>query len=230
MEIVSLVLALSAFVSAHAAELAAVCYALLNLANALAKGPEAKSKLAALANFLAVLTRKDAPGTLKAPLSSGEASPDLKALALFMAFTMGLSACACLRPSSDEYNSKKCVVARQALDCTKDSLVALLPLLPGIAVALLSGQAIDWAAIGNGAKDKGLANAACLLAVVQADFGSPAAARDSLADRLALDEAASLELSRRAGVELQSLVAAHYGGAVDVKLPGRKLLQVRAAR
>lgn len=244
MDFLSLLALAGALISAHWAEILGVCYALINLANALAKGPEAKGKLAALADFLAVLARKDAAGTLKAPMAKSKplgsdapapkSPPDLKALvALPLAFVVGLSGCACFRPSSDEYNSKKCVVARQVLDCTKDSLVGLLPLLPGIAVALMSGQPIDWQAVAQGAQDKGLANAACILAAIRVDFSSPDASAASLG-LAEMDPDARLELARRAGLELERLAAQHYGGAVDVRMPEsrgkRALVRVRASR
>lgn len=102
--------AILAFLCAHGPELTAAAYALLNLANALARGPEAKGFLMKLADLLSVLTRKDAAGTLKMPLALSASSPkppaggkpplNLVALALV---GLGLSSCAHVPPSLKQY-------------------------------------------------------------------------------------------------------------------------------
>lgn len=55
------------------AEIASALFLLLGLINALLPEGKFKSGLGALLNFLAPLTRKDAPGTLKLPFTRGKA-------------------------------------------------------------------------------------------------------------------------------------------------------------
>ncbi len=119
---------------AHGPELLAFVYAAINVANALVRSPEAKTKLGKVADLVSVLARKDAEGTLKKPFTRSRArkrSADkwndtkskkgLKALALLAAASLTLSACA-----SWQNNLRQSVAAAAELGTTTADMVAAL--------------------------------------------------------------------------------------------------------
>jgi hypothetical protein len=170
MSLLSLLTAAGALVSAHGSELAALAYALLNLANALAKGTEAKSLLMKLADLLSVLTRKDAPGTLKLPLARSSA-PARGPIALVPLVLLGLaptlSGCACWGAKANE---PACIVAHQSVDCSTDAIKSLIPQGAALVLALFQGQTPDPGEILAALKGFSADAALCIVQAVANDF------------------------------------------------------------
>lgn len=90
------------------------------------------------------------------------------------------SGCACWQPQHPDYNAPKCVVARQAVDCTteavKDNVAQLLPVVQWIIKgADRSSWDTEW--ITNTLMAMGFQNVGCILAALENDFlRSPMAA------------------------------------------------------
>jgi hypothetical protein len=145
------------------------------------------------------------PSPPAAPSSSSGVVPTI----VFVLLLGQIAACACFTPASPEYNSKKCVISRQAVDCTKSSVIGLVMAVgPALALAILSGAPIDLAKIAEQAEKGGIGNGLCLLAALEADLIKPAAGPAPVAS--AKDKAHSVL------VELAHKV---YGpGPVDIKI------------
>lgn len=93
----------------------------------------------------------------------------------FLPLIVVLSSCACWKKDSPEYNSKKCVIARQAVDCTTAAIQGLLPAALAIIGPLIGGSgAIDWDFILSRLTAGGLENGICILSQLQLDFASRA--------------------------------------------------------
>ena len=165
--------AILAFILAHPAELAAAAYALLNLANALVKGPEAKSALAKLADLLAVLARKDAAGTLKLPgkrsKATGAPSDDrsLKALILLpLVFLAAMPACAFCKDATNAA-APRCVLEKNMVKCGETAGFALVPVILGLIANAIAGQPFDAAALESQLLAQGVKDVPCVLAALQ---------------------------------------------------------------
>ena len=135
---------------------------------------------------------------------------------LVCALALSLVGCACFRPASPEYNGKACVVERQVLDCTKGSAMSLLPLVPSIVLAIVSGVPVDWVAIGLAAGKGGLANVACIAAAIEADYMAPAPAFA----HMPTEHPAAAVVRDRAHDGVVSAMRAAFGpGPMSVKVP-----------
>lgn len=155
------------------------------------------------------------------PADAPPAAPDAPAapvvppaaVALFLALSLFVSSCACFTPSNVHYNEKRCVVARQTVDCAKSSFTDLLPYIPTIALALISGTPIDWAQMGI---KGGLSSAACVIAALEVDFVKVIPAG---ATRYGMPPHIMSAAAARAHHELEVYVRDTYGMAVDIKVP-----------
>lgn len=94
------------------------------------------------------------------------------AVAALVIGALALQGCACFRPSSEKYNSRGCVIARKAVDCTKGAVLDFIMVVgPGIIADLLAGRAPNLREIAHNAEKKGVGWGVCLLAAIDADLG-----------------------------------------------------------
>jgi len=173
---------------------------LINLINGLLNSPSADAnKLSKILHWVVdhfpttILTKKDAPGTFKMPFKASFATTAVvskkkggkAALIFFMLYPMAVSSCACW---AEKANTKECIIARQVVDCTvgsiKDAGKSFIPVI----ISLISGGSPDWGAILTQLEGAGLANAGCIITMLQNDFSPKAKAMDS-EKRKAMDEA-----------------------------------------
>jgi hypothetical protein len=105
--------------------------------------------------------------------SSGQAGKAATAILLLVGLGLSSSGCACFQKDSADYNTAKCVVARDTVDCTITAVESLGPVAWGIVESLLGQQAsIDWSAVLAGLKQAGLRDGSCLLARIELWFAS----------------------------------------------------------
>lgn len=102
---------------------------------------------------------------------SSQAAKAATAILLLAGLGLTASACACWEKNSPDYNTAKCVVARDTVDCTVTAVESLGPVAWGIVESLLGQQAsIDWSAVLAGLKQAGLRDGSCLLARIELWF------------------------------------------------------------
>lgn len=166
--------------------IAGLLYAALNLANAVVKGPEAKSVVGKLIDALAFLTRKDADGTLKIPLARSKAGSNAKmklpALLPLLPLVL-LASCACWQP--EHRNDKGCAILHSVIDCTKDALTKQLGrTVSSIIAGFLAGNvSVDWDMLLTRLEEAGIKDGGCILAQIQNDLLSKPAASPTDGER-----------------------------------------------
>lgn len=169
------------FLRAHGAQMAAVVYALANLANALIKDPEAKSIIGKVVDVVSFLVRAEAQGTVKMPLvSMSKARPMPPSLhlvfALFCTLTLGASGClpslaACRSP--DLSIAPKCHLEQDLIACGEKSGLDLLPIVVDVVMSAIGGT-FDPSALVSQLESEGFNDVPCLLAAVE-NYFMPAA-------------------------------------------------------
>ena len=152
------------YCSTNYLELLTAAYAVLNIINGLLPESKAKGKLGALMNFLALFTRKDAPGTFKAPLSAGSKPNGVKlnlvpVIALVMA---GLTACGFCQ-KAENVKTLRCEIEHSIVQCGPGAAAALVEAIPYIV-------ARDWSGLLAMLTNKYPAVARCVQDVIAAQL------------------------------------------------------------
>ncbi len=205
------------FLSDNQGVLLAAAYALLNLANALLKGPAAQGAIAKLADFLSLLTRKDAAGTLKLPCTmSGDAPkspPSLKALILLpIAFLASLPGCAFCKDATNAAEPR-CVLESNMVKCGETAGFALVPVVLALIAGAIAGQPFDAGALEAQLMSQGVKDVPCVLAALEDYLAGSALAKGG-------DPASLMLASQMHEALLAALAKRGIHGRVSLKLRG----------
>lgn len=146
----------------------------LNVLNGLLNSPNEKAgKLARLISWVldmvTIATKKDAPGTFKMPFkTSKKAANGVKAaLVFFMLIPFASSGCACWGEKKD---TKACIVARQALDCTMAAIKDLAPAAVAFVTGAIASGSPIWDDVLQALRTQGIQDGTCIIASVLNDF------------------------------------------------------------
>lgn len=138
--------------------------------------PKVKGVLQVLLNIverLSVTTHSDAPGTFKMLLMKGKrpgatasgTMGKVAALLPFIVFFSAFSGCYCWEPAHAQ--EPKCVVLRQVVSCSQDSIKTLAIGAIANLAAMVTSANPDWKAFGEKAEALGFRDGGCLLASLE---------------------------------------------------------------
>lgn len=127
--------------------------------------------------------------------------------AVLLPITFLLAGCQCWQPAHQ--NDVGCIVARQAIDCTKGAIAGVLPAVLAIFGAMPGGQ-VSGDAIVEQLKGQGINAAAkdviCIAAALAADFGGRASGSEPERMRAAQSKAALVAIETHYQVPLNTKI------------------------